>query len=565
MADDVFDSSDSVRSAAPLRFARTVRFDAPLALEHGGRLPGVDVTYETYGALDSTRSNAVLVCHALTGDSHVARHGADDSPGWWDAVVGPGRAIDTRRFFLICPNLLGGCRGSTGPASVDPATGRPWGAEFPVVTVGDMVECQRRLLDHLGIERLHAVIGGSLGGHVALEWARSHPARVASVIGLATSGRLTSQALSFDVVGRNAIRAAPAGAGLALARMLGHITYLSPESMAERFEANRMQAREVASEFERRFAVGAYLAYQGDRFVERFEAESYVTLSLAMDLFDLGASVEEIARSLEAARSRFLLVSFSSDWLFPPEQSRDLVRALARNRAPVSYCNVTSRAGHDAFLLEDALDVYGELVRGFAEAGASPAEAAPAVVGADPALALVRAGASVVEVGCGDGARLGALRARGHRDLLGIDSDERAVVACVRRGLEVIHAYAAEGLAALPARRFDAALLSPSLAAARDLPRLLDELLRVASVAIVRFPNAAWHEHRQRLAKDGRAPEGWHVGVPLRSFSIDDFAALCAARGIRIERLVGLDANRRAVEDDPNRMAETALCRIARA
>jgi homoserine O-acetyltransferase len=558
---DPFASSDSVRSAAPLRFARTERFAEPLALEHGGSLPSVDVAYETYGVLDASRSNAVLVCHALTGDSHVARHGDDDTPGWWEAVVGPGKPIDTERWFLICPNLLGGCRGSTGPASANPATGRAWGADFPVVTVSDMVECQRRLLDRLGIERLHAVVGGSLGGHVALCWAQARPDRVAAAIGLGTSARLSSQALSFDVVGRNAIRAAPGGAGLALARMLGHITYLSPQSMAERFDATRTQARQVESEFERRFAVGAYLAHQGGRFVERFEAQSYVALSLAMDLFDLGGSAGEIARSLARARSRFLLASFSSDWLFSPEQSRDLVQALAANRARVSYCNVTSRAGHDAFLLEDDVAVYGELIRGFLESATTRAPA----IGADPALELVPAGASIVEVGCGDGARLAALHARGHHDLLGIDPDERAVVACVGRGLDALHADAARGLALLPDRRFDVALLSESLQTSGNLVWLLDELLRVGRSAVVRFANAAWHEHRQRLSKEGRAPEGWHVGPPQRAFSIADFQDLCRARAIRIERLVGLDsASGRVVVEDPNRMADQALCRIAR-
>ncbi|MFH1923886.1 MAG: homoserine O-acetyltransferase, partial [Planctomycetota bacterium] len=278
-----FESSDSDRHARPLKYAHHVTFDEPLELARGGRLPQVSVTYETYGQLSPKRDNAVLVCHALSGDSHVAAHDADDDPGWWDIAVGPGRAIDTDRYFVICPNLLGGCRGTTGPNSTDPETGRPYGADFPVITVGDMVEVQRRLVDHLGIERLLAVIGGSLGGHIALVWAAKHSDRIVGAVPVATSACLTSQALAFDVVSRNAILRDPnfqGGqyyengrgplVGLGIARMLGHITYLSREGMMEKFGAQRFEPREIRSQFETKFSVGSYLAYQGDRFGERF-------------------------------------------------------------------------------------------------------------------------------------------------------------------------------------------------------------------------------------------------------------------------------------------------------
>ena len=301
MSQSLLESSDSVRSARPLRHAQYVTFDQPLNLALGGQLASVTVAYETYGQLNATKTNAILVCHALSGDSHVAQHDEQDDPGWWDIMVGAGKPIDTDRFFVICPNLLGGCRGTTGPGSTNPATGKPYGRDFPTITVGDMVEVQRRLLDHLGIGQLLAVVGGSLGGHQALTWATRFPERVQAVVPLATSARLTSQALAFDVVGRNAIRRDPyyhsgqyyaekrtPEVGLAIARMIGHITYLSREAMRKKFDADRLHPRDVVTDFEKIFSVGSYLGHQGDRFVERFDANSYITLSMAMDLFDLG-------------------------------------------------------------------------------------------------------------------------------------------------------------------------------------------------------------------------------------------------------------------------------------
>ena len=243
MSENEYESSDSVRSARPLRYGQSVKLDGPLLLELGGQLASVTVAYETYGELSAARDNAVLVCHAISGDSHVARHDEQDDPGWWDIAVGPGKAIDTSRYFVICPNLLGGCRGTTGPGSLNPATGKPYGRDFPTITVGDMVEVQRRLLADLGISQLLAVVGGSLGGHQALAWSIRHPDSVRGVVALATSARLTSQALAFDVVSRNAILRDPdfhsgqyydrphgPDVGLALARMIGHITYLSREA-----------------------------------------------------------------------------------------------------------------------------------------------------------------------------------------------------------------------------------------------------------------------------------------------------------------------------------------------
>ncbi len=351
---EVFFSSDAARSGKRLRHVQHATFDEPLRLELDGELPEITVAFETYGRLNEARDNAVLICHALSGDSHVASHDPSDDPGWWEIVVGPGKAIDTDQYFVICPNVLGGCRGTTGPNTINPGSGKPYGADFPTVTIGDMVEVQKRLIDRLRIDKLLAVVGGSMGGHQVLGWAVKFPERLRLAVPIATSARLSMQALAFDVIGRNAIVRDPhfeqgqyygksgPQVGLALARMLGHITYLSPQAMQEKFEADRLQPRDISTEFEKRFSVGSYLAYQGDRFVERFDANSYITLSLALDLFSLGNNQEETAERLKSTDCSWLIVSFSSDWLFPPSQSEEIAAALLKLGKPVTYCCVSS-------------------------------------------------------------------------------------------------------------------------------------------------------------------------------------------------------------------------------
>ncbi|MDH5727319.1 MAG: homoserine O-acetyltransferase, partial [Nitrospira sp.] len=377
-------SSDSQRFGGSPNRAQTWISSEALELENGGRLQQVTVCYETWGVLNTDRSNAVLICHALSGDSHVVRHDERDAPGWWEVLVGPGKPIDTDRYYVICSNVLGGCRGTTGPNFRHPERAQPYGADFPVVTVHDMVKVQRRLVVQLGISRLHSVVGGSLGGLQVLTWAIDHPEMVLSSIVIAASARLSSQGIAFDVVGRNAIRTDPnfAGgqyydgpapeAGLALARMLAHITYLSDESMRAKFDPTRLQPRAVDSAFESIFSVGSYLAHQGDRFVERFDANSYVTLSTAMDLFDLGDGPQKLATSLAPSTCHWLFISFSSDWLYPPSASRQLVDALVAQSKPVSSCELESPAGHDSFLLAETMEGGGRMIRAFLESEGSP-------------------------------------------------------------------------------------------------------------------------------------------------------------------------------------------------
>ena len=516
-------------------------------------------------------------------------------------MVGPGKPIDTERCFVICPNLLGGCRGTTGPSSTNPSTGIPYGPDFPTITIGDMVEVERRLIEHLGIEKLLLVTGGSMGGHQALTWATRYPERVACVVALATSPRLTSQALAFDVVGRNAIRRDPRyhggqyyeekhgpEVGLAIARMIAHITYLSREAMRQKFEADRLHPRAVAMEFEKKFSVGSYLGYQGSKFVERFDANSYMVLSMAMDLFDLGGTPGQLAQAFRQTRSRWLVLSFSSDWLFPSDQSRDIVHSLIANNLPVSYCNVQSDCGHDAFLLPNDFASYGEMMRAFL-ANRSPATppAAQAQEASeqnptsifharrldyDRIVELIPASASVLDLGCGRGGLLARLKERGHARLVGVELDEQQIIMCMRRGLDVIQADLNRGLHPFADGQFDCVVLSQTLQAVHDVQGVIAEILRVGRIGIVSFPNLAYHKLRRVLADEGRAPRAhgglrdqWYDTPDIRFLSITDFETFCREKQVHIARRIALDTEAGIeVFDDVNRNANLAIFVISR-
>lgn len=346
-------------------------------LDNGVRLGPIDVQFETYGELTPQRDNTVLLCHAFSGDAHAAGYHADDDryPGWWNEMVGPGKAFDTDRFFVVCANVLGGCQGTTGPGSIDPATGKPYGLSFPFVTIADMVRVQRLLLDRLNVPKLHAVAGGSMGGMQVLEWAVRYPEFVDRAIVFASAARLTAQGIAFNAVGRNAIMSDPnwrSGAyygqpqpanGLSIARMVGHITYLSAESMGTKFGRRLRDRAPAGMEFDDRFEVESYLEYQGQKFVDRFDANTYIYLTKAMDHFDLGADRGGLESALERVDSSVLILAYSSDWLFPTVQSKELVYALARAHKDVSFTEIDSPYGHDAFLLESS--VQSELVAAF--------------------------------------------------------------------------------------------------------------------------------------------------------------------------------------------------------
>jgi homoserine O-acetyltransferase len=354
--------------------------DKPLKLDAGVELSPFQLAYQTYGTLNADRSNAVLVCHALTGDQHVANvHPVTGKPGWWESLVGPGKPIDTERYFVICPNVVGACMGTTGPASINPATAKPWGLEFPVITIRDMVRAQAMLLDHLGIDMLFSVAGGSMGGMQVLQWAVSYPERVFSALPLATATRHSAQNIAFHEVGRQAVMADPdwrhgryliegtnPRRGLAVARMGAHITYLSDAALHRKF-GRRFQDRDNPTfSFDADFEVESYLRYQGSSFVERFDANSYLYLTRAMDYFDLAGEHDGVlANAFKNTKTRFCVVSFTSDWLFPTSESRAIVHALNAGGARVSFAEIVTDKGHDAFLLDEP-ELFA-ITRGFLE------------------------------------------------------------------------------------------------------------------------------------------------------------------------------------------------------
>lgn len=358
--------------------AQTAVFDTPLPLNSGAVLPGYQLRFETYGELNAAKSNAILICHALSGHHHVAgRHQADDkAAGWWDNMVGPGKPIDTRRFFVVGVNNLGGCHGSTGPSSVNPATGRPWGSGFPVVTVSDWVTSQARLADRLGVERWAAVIGGSLGGMQAMQWSIDYPKRIAHALLIASAPKLSAQNIAFNDVARQAILTDPEfhggdfyahdalpRRGLRLARMLGHITYLSDDGMGEKF-GRMLRSGEYRFGYDVEFEIESYLRYQGDKFSDAFDANTYLLMTKALDYFDPAKDFGgDLVAALKKASARFLVASFTSDWRFSPERSRETVKALVAANRPVSYAEIESVHGHDAFLMTD--EPYVQLMRAY--------------------------------------------------------------------------------------------------------------------------------------------------------------------------------------------------------
>ncbi len=357
---------------------KSARFDKPLRLKSGAIIDGYELVYETYGELNAAKSNAVLICHALSSNHHVAGSYADDpkSVGWWNNMIGPGKPIDTRKFFVVGVNNLGGCHGSTGPASINAKSGKLYGADFPMVTVQDWVATQAQLADHLGIKQFAAIAGGSLGAMQALQWTLDYPDRVRHALVIAAAAKLTAQNIAFNDVARQAIITDPnfyggdyyshdvvPSRGLRLARMLGHITYLSDDSMAEKF-GRELRNGALGFGFDVEFEIESYLRYQGDKFADQFDANTYLLMTKALDYFDPAHDYNgDLREAFNVAQAEFLVLSFTTDWRFSPERSRVIVKALLDNELNVSYAEITSRYGHDSFLMDDRY--YHELVRAY--------------------------------------------------------------------------------------------------------------------------------------------------------------------------------------------------------
>ncbi len=577
---------------------RLIEPEHPLELKCGKTLAPVDVAYETYGELNEAGDNVILICHALSGNAHVAGlNGPDDrKPGWWDIMVGPGKGIDTTKYFVICSNFLGGCSGTTGPSSINPSTGKKYGLDFPIITIADMVRVQKILLDKLGIKGLLAVIGGSVGGMQVLQWAIEYPGFVKSAIPIATTSHLGAQSIAFDAVGRNAILADPNFAGgqytnengphrgLAIARMIGHITYLSEQGMREKFGRQLRNSDSYSYDISSEFAVETYLDYQGQSFVERFDSNSYLYLTKAADYFDLGKDYGSLKKAFAQTKCRFLIISFASDWLFTPLQSRTMVDALVANDKDVSYCDIISPYGHDAFLLEP--EVLGSFISGFLDATHRPEvkrnhtgkrirehtqindlkQAHRVRVDYDMIESLIKPNSTVLDIGCGDGELLANLISDKNITGKGIEVEQDLVLACVNRGLSIIQHDIELGLENFADKSYDYVILSQTVQTIKNTELVFTELLRVAKKVIVSFPNFAHWRCRAQLFLAGSAPVTkqlpfeWHNSPNIHCLSLKDFDQFCKRMSVKVEKKIPLIKTRlNPVRFAPNLFAEQVI------
>ncbi len=560
-------------------------------LDTGVVLATVDVAYQTYGTLNADRSNAILICHAFTGDAHAAGISIEDGQkGWWDNMVGAGKAFDTNRYFLICSNVLGGCRGTTGPASVDPQTAQPYGARFPMITIGDMVRLQRELVKSLGIGKLLAVTGGSMGGMQALQWAVSHSDEVACCIAIATTPRHSAQQIAFNEVGRQAIMADPdfhngdyyqqnakPGRGLSVARMVGHITYMSDDSMREKFGRRLREKDHYSFDFSAEFEVESYLRYRGSRFVDRFDANSYLYITKAMDYFDLAAGHGSLGEALGQSKSRFLVISFTSDWLYPSYQSLEVVSGLRGRNKDVAYAELVSTYGHDAFLVE--VGEQSRLVAGFLETTMRMEQRQPPAVTSKHDLDgrkdfsvianWVSPGSRLLDLGCGDGALIAWLNSNKACDARGVEIDRDLVQRAISRGASAYQGDIEAALQVYPDQAFDYVVLSQTLQQAQRPLSLLEEMLRVGERAVVAFPNFSHWSVRWAHLVSGRSPQNelfpyeWYESPNIHFLTVKDFEMLCARQGWIVEDRVFLASNRE-VQWVPNLTAEVAVYLLRR-
>ncbi len=562
---------DKAKGSVGLTETKIVRISLPeggLQLECGKRIKELDVAYETYGTLNAAKDNAVFICHALSGDAHAAGYHEKEgeNPGWWDNMIGAGRGIDTNHYFVICANILGGCKGTTGPSSVNPETGKPYGSLFPQISVSDIVDVNHLLVRYLGIDKLAGVIGGSFGGMQAMDWAIRYPDMVERSLCIASTARLSAQALAFDIVGRKAIMADPnwqngdyygtgksPDSGLSTARMIGHITYLSHEMMTKKFgrEKKAVPAASGGNDnaFASDFQVENYLTYQGNKFIARFDANSYLHITRALDEFDLLSKYGSLKDAFAPIKARMLIVALSTDWLFPANQAHDVAKALLEAGKNVTYCKLNVPSGHDAFLVD--VDHLSELLHAFLpwirtkpdDYYHGPERTPSSMVmrrDYDYITSRIKPGARVLDLGCGEGKLLSILSERVGAKCLGVDIDLHNMLHVIDIGHDVLQGDIDEGLSMIPSGSYDYAILGDTLQLLRKPKIVLREMLRIAEEGIVSFPNVGRLANRLHLLFSGQIREGfsipsdWYETPGMHLLSVQDFIELCASEGIKI-------------------------------
>jgi len=555
-------------------------------LKNGGALPELHICYEQYGELNADKDNVILICAPLTADAHAAGYHTleDKTPGWWEPLIGPGKAIDTRVYCVICSNNLAGCKGTTGPSSTDPRTGSPYGASFPNICIDDMVNAQKALLDGLGIRKVSAVVGGSMGGFIAMKWAIEYADIVERTIIIASTTRLSGQALGFEIVGRSVITSDPLFqggdyyrisepvlgqgplSGLHHARKLAHITYLSATAMdrkLERFDADKRDP----THFKTGFGVEGYLEHQGDKFIQRFDANSYLHITWAMDHFDLEQEYGSLRKAFAKVQCEVLNINLSTDWLFPPADSRKISLELLNNRKCITSIELDSPYGHDGFLVEDMPELFGVIQRFLQEDRLSVPKGGHianikdlrAVREAEQARVaqqifrnredfslvekMVTPRARVLDLGCGQGELIDALWRSRQACGVGMEKELQSIYGCIERDVPVLQWDLNQGLSGVDSDSFDFVVLNRTLQEVRDPVALLHEILRVGQKAIISFPNFGFWKVRAQLMFGGRMPKSdnlpfeWHNTPNIHLFTLNDFEKMCSAENIKIETL----------------------------